>query len=50
MCCLITWFCCKQTEIALSPKEADYIALSTAARTLLSVRELIKEVSKLFNS
>jgi hypothetical protein len=37
------------TEIALSTTEAEYIALSTAARTLLPLRELMIEISTLFN-
>jgi hypothetical protein len=47
--CPITWFSRLQTEIALSTTEAEYIALSTAARTLLPLRELMIEISKLFN-
>ena len=47
--CPITWFSRMQTEIALSTTEAEYIALSTAARTLLPMRELMIEISKLFN-
>lgn len=47
--CPITWFSCMQTEIALSTTEAEYIALSTAARTLLPMRELMIEISTLFN-
>eukprot|EP00957_Ditylum_brightwellii_P155401 11829735-Ditylum_brightwellii.AAC.1 len=43
--CPITWFSCLQNEIALSTTEAEYIALSTAAREVLSMRTLISELS-----
>ena len=38
--CPIHWFSCLQSEIALSTTEAEYIALSIAARELLPMREL----------
>ena len=43
--CPITWFSRMQTEIALSTTEAEYIALSTATRELLPMRELLVEIS-----
>ena len=47
--CPIDWFSRIQTEIALSATESEYIALSTAARELLPMRELMIEISTLFN-
>ena len=38
--CPITWFSRLQSEIALGTTEAQYIALSTTAREVLSIREL----------
>ena len=43
--CPILWFSRMQTEIALSTTEAEYIALSTAAREVLPLRELITELT-----
>ena len=42
----ITWFSLLQTEISLSTTEAEYIALSTAARELLPMREMFIELAK----
>jgi hypothetical protein len=42
-CCLI-WASKLQTEIALSTTEVEYIALSTAAREIISILELAKAV------
>ena len=47
--CPITWFSRMQTEIALSTTEAEYIALSTAARELLPMRELMVEITTQLN-
>ena len=47
--CPITWFSRLQTEIALSTTEAEYIALSTAAREVLPLRELILEIKQILN-
>ena len=47
--CPITWFSRLQTEIALSTTEAEYIALSTAAREVLPLRELILEIKPILN-
>ena len=44
--CPITWFSRLQTEISLSTTEAEYIALSTAARELLPMREMFIELAK----
>eukprot|EP00957_Ditylum_brightwellii_P066173 5021575-Ditylum_brightwellii.AAC.1 len=41
----IIWFSRLQSEIALSTTEAEYIALSIAAREVLSLRELISEIA-----
>ena len=46
--CPISWKSKLQTEIALSTTEAEYIALSTAARDLIPMRGLILEISKIF--
>ena len=46
--CPITWFSRLQTEIALSTTEAEYIALSTAAREVIPMRELMIEIGSLF--
>ena len=45
----ITWFSRLQTEIALSTTEAEYIALSTAAREVLPSRELILEIKDILD-
>ena len=45
--CPIVWLSRLQTETALSTTEAEYIALSTAAREVLPLREIILEL-KLF--
>ena len=45
--CPITWFSRIQTEISLSTTEAEYIALSTAAREVLPLRELIIELKEI---
>jgi hypothetical protein len=47
--CPVHWFSRLQSEIALSTTEAEYIALSTAARALLSMRELLTEITKYLN-
>ena len=47
--CPITWFSRLQTEIALSTTEAEYIALSTAAREVLPLREMILELKPILN-
>ena len=44
--CPIVWSSKLQTEIALSTTEAEYIALSSLMRTLLPMRQLIKEIYK----
>ena len=44
--CPISWFSRIQTEISLSTTEAEYIALSTAAREVLPLRELIIELKE----
>lgn len=46
--CLVLWGSKLQTEIALRAQESEYIALSTAMRELLPVRELLKEVATSF--
>ena len=38
-----------QGEITLSTTEAEYVALSTAARELLPMRELLTDITKHFN-
>ena len=43
--CPIVWASKMQTEIALSTTEAEYIALSTAMRDLIPLRELLNELS-----
>ena len=49
--CPVVWSSKLQTEIALSTTEAEYIALSTLMRTLLPLRQLLKEIySKTFVS
>ena len=40
------WFSKLQTEISLSTTEAEYIALSTACRELLPMREMFNELRK----
>ena len=47
--CPITYFSRLQSEIALSTTEAEYIALSTAAREVLPLRELIIELKSILN-
>ena len=47
--CPIAYFSRLQTEIALSTTEAEYIALSTAAREVLPLRELIMELKDILN-
>eukprot|EP00957_Ditylum_brightwellii_P083308 6334039-Ditylum_brightwellii.AAC.1 len=42
--CPITWFIHLQSEIASSTTEADYNALSIAAREVLPMRILISEI------
>ena len=44
--CPVTWTSKLQTEIALSTTEAEYIALSTLMRTLLPMRQLVREIYK----
>ena len=46
--CPITWFSRLQTEIALSTTEAEYMALSLAAREVLPLRELVVELKIYF--
>ena len=43
--CPIFWFSRLQSEISLSTTEAEYIALSTAARELLPMRLLLTEIA-----
>ena len=43
--CPILWFSRLQQEISLSTTEAEYIALSTAAREILPMRDLLVEIS-----
>jgi len=43
--CPIHWGSKLQTEIALSTTEAEYIALSTAARELIPIRHLLRELT-----
>ena len=47
--CPIHWFSRLQSEIALSTTEAEYIALSIAARELLPMRELLSEITNLLH-
>ena len=47
--CPITWFSRLQTEIALSTTEAEYMALSAAAREVLPLRELVHELKDILN-
>ena len=47
--CPIHWFSRLQGEITLSTTEAEYVALSTAARELLPMRELLTEITQHFN-
>ena len=46
--CPILWFSRLQQEISLSTTEAEYIALSTAAREILPMRDLLIEISSQF--
>ena len=43
--CPVTWSSKLQTEIALSTTESEYIALSTMMRTLLPMRQMLKEIN-----
>ena len=43
--CPIHWFSRMQSEISLSTTEAEYIALSTAARELLPMRHLLSKIA-----
>jgi hypothetical protein len=45
----VIWSSKLQTEIALSTCEAEYIALSTAMRTLLPLRELLQSLAGSLN-
>jgi hypothetical protein len=47
MGCPLVWVSKLQTLIALSMMEAEYIALSTAMRELISIRETLKEIKSL---
>ena len=47
--CPIHWFSRMQSEISLSTTEAEYIALSTAARELLPMRHLLSEIALTMN-
>ncbi|GFH58525.1 hypothetical protein CTEN210_15001 [Chaetoceros tenuissimus] len=47
--CPIIWFSKLQTEISLSTTEAEYIALSTACRELLPMREMFNELRQFLN-
>lgn len=47
--CPIIWFSKLQTEISLSTTEAEYIALSTACRELLPMREMFNELRQYLN-
>jgi hypothetical protein len=47
--CPVHWFSRLQSEIAQSITEGKYIALSTAARDLLPMRELLTEITKYLN-
>jgi hypothetical protein len=47
MGCPLLWGSKLQTQIALSTMEAEYIALSTAMRELIGIREILKEVQRL---
>ena len=44
MGCPLTWMSKLQSQIALSTMEAEYIALSTAMRELIPLREILKEI------
>ena len=44
--CPIIWASKMQTEIALSTTEAEYIALSTAMRDIIPLRELLNELGR----
>ena len=46
--CPIHWFSRLQSEISLSTTEAEYIALSTAAREALPMRSLLSDITKVF--
>jgi hypothetical protein len=46
MGCPLIWVSKLQSLIALSTMEAEYIALSTAMRELISIREVLKEIKK----
>ena len=47
--CSITWTSRLQTEVTLSTTEAEYIALSSGMRELLSTRTLLEEVVSTLN-
>ncbi|GFH59556.1 hypothetical protein CTEN210_16032 [Chaetoceros tenuissimus] len=47
--CPITWFSKLQTKISLSTTEAEYIALSTACRELLPMREMFNDLRNYLN-
>ena len=47
--CPIIWFSRLQQEITLSTTEAEYVALSTAAREVLPLRELVLEIKDILN-
>ena len=40
----ISWFSKKQTSVALSTMEAEYVALSEAAKETIHLRRLIREI------
>jgi hypothetical protein len=45
--CPLLWVSKLQTQIALSTMEAEYIALSSAMRELIAIREILKELKQL---
>jgi hypothetical protein len=47
MNCPLLWVSKLQTQIALSTMEAEYIALSSAMRELIAIREILKEIKLL---
>ena len=47
--CPVLWHSKLQTEISMSTMEAEYIALSTACRSLLPLHQLIEEISEKCN-
>ena len=46
--CVISWYSKKQTVVALSSTEAEYVALSEIAKELLWMRELCNEIKQPF--